>query len=417
MVDQWAALVGAWVQTLWSESWTFLQSTWRDGDFGITYESLMIAFGIILVALILRGLFARWVIGGVRKLTEGTETRIDDALVDSLREPMKFVFLIIGVDLALRSLDLAPDAQAAADRFVQSLIAIAIFWALNRLAGVLRLVLEPLARVLTQAAVDWLVRALQIIFLVVGLAAVLEIWGVRVAPLLAGLGIFGVAVALGAQDLFRNLIAGMLILAEKRFGPGDWILVEGEVEGTVEQINFRSTVVRRFDKGPVYIPNSKLSDNAVVNFSRMTHRRIYWMIGVEYTTSVEQLRRIRDEIEAYVRSHEAFSQPPETPVFVRIDKFNDSSIDIMLYCFTKTTNWGEWLRIKEELAYAIKDIVEGAGTGFAFPSRSVYMTAVEGRPEPYPLPPPSARLESARAAGLIDRDAASRGEDADGGEG
>ena len=202
-------------------------------------------------------------------------------------------------------------------------------------------------------------------------------WGF-VDGFLAGLGLIGVAVALGAQDLFKNLISGILIIAEKRFNIGDWIKVDGVVEGTVEAIGFRSTFVRRFDKAPVYIPNSKLSDNSLINFSAMSHRRIYWIIGVEYSTTIDMLKKIRDSIEAYIIESDDFAHPPEVATFVRIDKLNDSSIDIMVYCFTKTTVWGEWLKIKEALAYKIKETVEGAGTGFAFPSQSIYVESFPG---------------------------------------
>ena len=235
--------------------------------------------------------------------------------------------------------------------------------------------------------VEWLVKAIRATFIFIGTATILQIWGIEVGPILAGLGLFGVAVALGAQDLFKNLIAGLLIIAEKRFNKGDWIRVDGTVEGTVESIGFRSTVVRRFDKAPVFVPNAKLSDSAVTNFSSMTHRRIYWKIGVEYRTSVDQLRSIRDAIESYVANNDAFANPPDVVRFVRIDSFSDSSIDIMLYCFTRTTNWGEWLEIKEQLAYAIKEIVEGAGSAFAFPSQSLYIEATpDDSPETF-LPP------------------------------
>src|SRR3546814_4513184 len=95
----------------------------------------------------------------------------------------------------------------------------------------------------------------------------------------------------------------------------------------------------------------------------MTHRRIYWKVGVRYSTSVEQLREIRDGIEAYILEHDdAFARPSEVATFVRIDSFSDSSIDILVYCFTRTITWGEWLAIKEGLAYRIKEVVEGAGT-------------------------------------------------------
>jgi MscS family membrane protein len=222
--------------------------------------------------------------------------------------------------------------------------------------------------------IDWLSKALRIIFIVIGASAVLQTWGIPVAPIIGGLGLLGVAIGLGAQDLFKNLIAGILILTEKRFIPGEWIKVEGIVEGTVEQINFRSTLVRRFDKSPVYVPNSDLADTAVINFSRMTERRIKWMIGVEYKTTTAQLQYIRDHVLDYVMTDEAFAKPPKVSTFMRVDRFGPSSIDFLLYCFTETTNWGEWLRIKEELAFKIKEIVEeGAGTGFAFPSQTLYI--------------------------------------------
>ena len=121
------------------------------------------------------------------------------------------------------------------------------------------------------------------------------------------------------------------------------------------------------------VPNAKLSDTAVVNFASMSHRRIFWRIGVEYKTRGDQLRQIRDRIEAYILGNENFAKPPEVPTFVRIDRFSESSIDIMLYCFTKTTEWGKWLEIKEQLAFAIMEIFEEANAAFAFPSQSVYL--------------------------------------------
>jgi MscS family membrane protein len=111
----------------------------------------------------------------------------------------------------------------------------------------------------------------------------------------------------------------------------------------------------------------------VVNYAQMTHYRISWIIGLEYGATVDQLRRVRDGIETYLRGNADFVQPPDAPMFVRVDKFNDSSIDLMVYCFANTTNWGEWLKIKEAMIYAFKNLVEDAGCGFAFPSRSLYV--------------------------------------------
>ena len=245
--------------------------------------------------------------------------------------------------------------------------------------------MSHLGKTLTKTLIEWTTRSIRVLIFFLGAATILELWGIQVGPLLAGLGLFGVAVALGAQDLFKNLIAGLMIILERRFHVGDWVKIDGVVEGTVERINFRSTTIRRFDKAPVYVPNAQFSDSAVTNFSSMTHRRIYWMIGIEYRATVDQLRQIRDGIEAYILGNKDFAQPPEVSTFVRIDKLNDSSIDIMLYCFTRTTDWGEWLEIKEELAYKITQIVEEAGAGLAFPSQSIYVEALpQGLPEAFP---------------------------------
>ena len=146
-----------------------------------------------------------------------------------------------------------------------------------------------------------------------------------------------------------------------------------EIRQFVDNVDF---VIRRILAGAGFMSNATLSDNAVTNFTAMTHRRIYWIIGVEYASTVEQLRQIRDAIEEYVTNNADFASPDEGSTFIRIDSFNDSSIDILLYCFTRTTEWGEWLNIKKELAYKVKEIVEGARTGFALPSRSLYVHTV-----------------------------------------
>ncbi|MFN3230852.1 MAG: mechanosensitive ion channel family protein [Alphaproteobacteria bacterium] len=360
---------------------------WERGFLGATVGQVLTALGIFVVALLLRRLFAHFIVETLRRLAKRSTTKIDDKVVDALDAPLRLVPVIIGVYFSLDYLEMDPQYWEIAVQFERSLIAYAIFWAIYRLVGPFSYAFDRLHELLGVTMVEWLVKALKFIIFFIGAAAILEIWGIQVGPLLAGLGLFGVAVALGAQDLFKNLIAGVLILVEKRFARGDWVLVDGVVEGTIDSIGFRSTYVRRFDKAPVYVPNAKMADNAVTNFTRMTHRRIYWKIGVEYGTTIEQLREVRDGIESYVLGNDDFAQPPEVSTFVRIDSFNDSSIDIMLYCFTKTTRWGEWLEIKEQLAYNVKEIVEGAGTGFAFPSQSIYVESLPAdRPEVF-VPP------------------------------
>jgi len=369
------------------EFWALVIDVWRSGLFGIDIGRLTIAVFIFFAFILIRRLFTKVVMRRLQSLARGTKARIDEEALDVLERPIRFIPVVLGVFFATEYLSLSGDIEAIAGKLVRSLIILVIFWGVTNLVRPLSLLLEQLEEVFSPSMIDWLLKAVRVAFIFVGAATVLDVWGIKVGPIIAGLGLAGVAVALGAQDLVKNLISGFLIIAESRFGLGDWIRIEGVVEGTVESIGFRSTLVRRFDKAPVFVPNSKLSDEAVTNFSAMSHRRIYWLVGVEYRTTVEQLRRIRDAIEGYILGNEYYAKPPEVPTFVRIDRFGDSSIDIMVYCFTKTILWDRWLEIKEALAYRIKEIVEEAGSAFAFPSQSLYIETVPGeKPEVF-VPP------------------------------
>ncbi|MBI1339514.1 mechanosensitive ion channel [bacterium] len=360
---------------------------WYTGVFGLTYGQVFTAIGLFLLALLVRGIFARTIVRAISRAAAGTKTNLDDALVKSIAEPLKMVPIIVGVYVAMEVIDLGADARVAADKLLQSMVAVSIFWTLSRAVSSFSFLLGGFRETL-----NWLLRTLEVLFLAMGAAAVLEIWGVPILPVIGGLGVFGIAVAFGAQDLVKNLISGVFILVERRFAIGDWIKVDGVVEGVVEKMGFRSITVRQFDKAPIYVPNAVFNDNPVANFSRMSHRRIKWVVGVEYRTTVEQLRYIRDEIEAFLWVDEAFAMPPEAALMVNVDSFNDSSIDFLIYTFTRTTKWDEWLGHKERLAYKVMEIVKAAGTDFAFPSRTLYMQQTDP-PEIFAPPGRSPQVE------------------------
>jgi MscS family membrane protein len=378
------------------EFWQIVVEVWTQSLFGISVGHLLLGFGVFGIFYWMRGLLTRFVLAALERLTRRTAMDFDDKVVAAVSGPVRMIPVVLGIYFGLLAAGAGVGEGSFGGKLVRSLVAIVIFWALYNTISPFSNVLQKLKRVLTQEMIDWTLKALKGLVFLMGGVAVLKVWGIDVAPVIAGLGLFGVAVALGAQDLFKNLIAGLLILSEKRFHKGDWILVDGVVEGTVEFIGFRSTRVRRFDKAPVHVPNTQLSDNAVTNFTEMTHRRIKWIIGVEYRTTVDQLRQIRDGIEDYILNNEDFASPSEAATFVRVDSFNDSSIDILLYCFTRTTVWGEWLAIKEKLAYKVKEIVEEAGTSFAFPSRSLYLESLPGE-APEVFVPPSEKSGGAAA--------------------
>lgn len=369
----------------WQGFLALVKEVWKNGVLGIDVGQIIVALGIFFLFMVLRNLLTRLILNRLIAWAQRTSSRIDDAVVEAIEAPVRFIPIVLGIFFATAYLELEPESAVVASKVNRSFVAFVIFWALFRASKPVGQLLQRADRILTEAMILWLSKAIRIAFALLGAAAILEIWGIQVGPIIAGLGLFGVAVALGAQDLFKNLIAGIFVIGERRFHPGDWILVDGVVEGTVEQIGFRTTTVRRFDKAPVFVPNTKLSDHAVTNFSRMTYRRIKWVIGLEYRSSAEQLQQVRDGIEKYLTENKDFVQPEETATFVRIDSFGPSSIDIMMYCFTRTTNWLEWLEIKERLLITIKQIVEDAGTGFAFPSRSLYLEAMPGDIELAPI--------------------------------
>ena len=378
----------------WASNATdYIGRIWNEGAYGLTFGQIITVFLIMGFAIIVRGLFARTLVVWITKWAAGSSTKIDDALVKAISTPLKIIPVVAGIYASIQVLNVDPTVELYASRIIQSIVTLTIFWSLSRASRMLEYILTDVKQSLSGPAVDWMIKALQFILVALGLGAVAQQWGIAVAPLLAGLGVFGIAVGLGAQDLFRNLISGLLIIGEKRFVPGEWILVDGVVEGTVVRINFRSTLIRRFDQSPVYVPNSKLADAAVTNFSRMTHRRIKWAVGVEYSTTVEQLKAIRQELEDWLMNDDRIAKPPEVSLFVRVDAFNASSIDFMIYTFTKTTNWGEWLKIKEEFAYAVMDIIERNGAAFAFPSQTIYMNQED---PPEIMSPPDGRAPPAK---------------------
>jgi len=284
--------------------------------------------------------------------------------------PAKFFPIVLGFFVSTSYLTAD---SGMVDTINRSLITILIFWTFHQVVGPFSSVIKSAGGLISRDLINWIIKATKILILILGFAAVLDLWGIKIGPIIAGLGLFGVAVALGAQDLFKNLISGILVLVERRFQVGDWIFVEGVIEGTVENIGFRSTVVRRFDKSLATIPNFQFAEQAVINNSLITNRRIDWAIGLEYRTTSDQLKNIKEQIENFIKTNLNFSTSEDTILAVKIEQFAASSIDIRLICFTKTANYLEWMNVKDLLAMEIKNIVEKNKASFAFPSTSIYV--------------------------------------------
>ena len=344
---------------------------WKKGILGVDIFQILIGLGIFLIFLLFRGFISKIIINRLKKIAKKTTNKLDDTFVQAMEGPARFFPIVIGFFIASYYLEFSPESQSFIDNVNKSLITILIFWLIHQFIQPVSYLLGGLEKLLTKELIGWIVKAFKILIIILGAAAVLELWGIKIGPIIAGLGLFGVAVALGAQDLFKNLISGILVLVEKRFKVGDWIIVEDIIEGIVERIGFRSTVVRKFDKSIAIIPNFQFAENAVINISETTNWIISWTITLQYNTTVEQLKKIRDEIEKYVTTHKDFKT--SLGHAVRVDKFSDSSIDMYIRCFTVTDDWDEWLAVKERLAIEIKQIVEKNNASFAFPSQSIYV--------------------------------------------
>ena len=344
-----------------------------NGILGISLLQIGSVTLILVISLLMRNFFANFVVRRIKNLVLKTGNKIDDSLFESLIPPLKLlpiIFVFIFFSLYLQ-------VDTSLSNFIKkinlTLTTIFIFWIIHQSLNTFFIFFEKLERVLTKGLTIWIFNSSKYLLIFLGIVAVLDVWGIKIGPIIAGLGLFGVAVALGAQDLFKNLISGILIIVERRFHLGDIIEVPGYATGTVEHIGFRSTLIRQFDTVTISIPNYVFSDTSIINYSKRKYRRIKWIIGLVYDTSTEQLKKICLDINESISKDNDFIINNDHQLFVRIEKFSESSIDILVQVFANTNEWEKYLKIKEELAFMIREVVENNKSSFAFPSQSIYI--------------------------------------------
>ena len=348
-----------------------------DGVFGVSLGNLAIIIACLIISLLIRSLVARVLVNKVKKIVSKTGNKVDDKLFEALVPPFRLLPIVIVFLAITLYFDIESTLGLYLQKINNTLSTIFVFWLIHQALIPFSNLFNRLESILSKGLVLWIVKSLKYLIIFLGIVAVLEVWGIKIGPVIAGLGLFGVAVALGAQDLFKNLISGIMILLEKRFQIGDVIKVPGHTEGTVEHIGFRSTLIRKFDTTPITIPNYIFAEAPILNYTNRNYRRINWTIGLEYNSTLDQIKRLTETISTYLKESENFMVNDSYKSFVRIEKFNDSSIDILVICFTSTKDWDKYLEIKEHLAMKIKDSVEKIGLNFAFPSQSVYIEKTE----------------------------------------
>ena len=336
--------------------------------------NLSLDIGPIVLLTLIAIIFSRTVIyKSLQAFANTSDTKHDDAFVQSLKKPLTLIPLGIGIYALVEALPLPETYSEYGSLLVQTYFYLAVFWSIAASIDPLRDFIGEKYDFLSPTLRAWIFRAIKFVAYLIGVVSVLELWGIDAASIIAGLGLFSVALALGAQNFFKNLIGGLLIIGEKRFKQGDWINVEGVAEGAVEKIDFRSTLIRRFDQAPVFVPNSVLSDSEIINFSEMPFRRIMFNVGLIYQTTPETIIAIRKDIESYVAANDDLANADEATTTVRVTQFNDSSIDMLVYCFTRSTKWHDFCIARENLILEIMKIVKKNGSDFAYPTSTIHL--------------------------------------------
>ena len=352
-----------------------INQVWDRGFLGIDLGSIITSLVVILIAFLFRGFVISVILNALGKLADKTESKIDDEILNALRKPIGFIPVTVALYICTLILPISGLVGDIATNIVKAFVIFTIFSALSNSIKPIFVALST-SSWLTASMQMWLERASRFIVWVIGIAIILDIFGIQIGPLVAGLGLFSVAVALGAQDFFKNLIAGILIIGEHRFQPGDRIEVSGQLHGIVETIGFRSTVVRTFDTAPMTIPNKDLSDVKVINHGDMENRRLNWKINLIYSTTVEQLEAIRTEIKNYIINSDDFVSDPDLDPVVRVVELGSSSIDILIVAYSDPVGFAAYNEVKENLIFNIMQIVKENNSEFAYPSTSLYVESI-----------------------------------------
>jgi MscS family membrane protein len=320
-------------------------------------------------------------------VTQKTDTMWDDALITTASRPILVAVWIIGASFMVRVLQRQVDepflAEAMAVRDVALVLCAA--WFLMRFIGKMgRNVMT--ARVsrgdeVDPTTIDALVKLARLVTLVVVVLTVAQTLGFQITGLLALGGVGGIAVGFAAKDVLANFFGGLTIYLDRPFSVGEWIRSpDKNLEGTVEYISWRHTRIRAFNKNPIYVPNSVFATIVVENPSRMTHRRIRETIGLRYD-DFAVVAPVVAEVKAMLRAHPDIDSTQT--LIVNFLQFGPSSLDLMIYTFTKTTVWVEYHEVKQDVLLKIGDIIARHGAEIAFPTQTLHLQhAGDGPQEP-----------------------------------
>lgn len=350
-------------------------------SFFTAYTDEILRYGfallILLAGILLRKQLARGVLKLMGRVLFYKKPEFRSAFCDSLQKPLSAFFVVLGMILAFGTIPkTAAWASFGMKAFRVSVIVI-ITWGLANfitLAAHLIFKFSNLDSASNGTATKFLGNILRVVVIALGVVIIISELGYNINGLITGVGLGGLTFALAAQETASNLFGGFVIILDKPFMVGDWITTP-TVDGVVEDITVRSTRIRTFANSLIIVPNSKLSNEPITNWSRMNKRRVKCSIGLTYDTTAETIQRCIERIDTAIRETEGVDL--ET-IMVSFDEFAPSGQEIGILFFTKTIDWAEYMKIKEAVNFKIKEIVESEGAAFAFPSQSIY---VEQMPE------------------------------------
>lgn len=356
---------------------TLVEFLQRHDMTGWILQVFLIVFAVVVANSLLVRLLAR-----LRSRAQHTSNLWDDSFLDAAGKPLRLLVWVVGIGFAgeviMRDTGAALFAAVAPLRTVG--VISAMVWFLVRL--VLNVEEAVIARrqahgqPVDRTTVKALGRLLRASALITGVLVALQSLGFSISGVLAFGGIGGIAVGFAAKDILANFFGGLMIYLDRPFAVGDWInSPDRTIEGTVEDIGWRLTRIRGFDKRPIYVPNSLFASIAVVNPSRMSHRRIHETVGIRYD-DVGVLEPILRDVERMLRNDPEIDS--EQTLMVNFNAFGASSLDFFVYCFTRTTDWGHYHAVKQAVLLRIAEIVAAHGAEIAFPTRTLHLLQESG---------------------------------------
>lgn len=332
-------------------------------------------FLIVLIALVLGYLANKFI--NILETHAARSTNVwDDALIEACRRPAVWAIWILGVNMAA-----AVAARAAESEWYSlvgpvnrvAIIFLAALFLVNLVRRVERNLVHPeyMQEPMDETTVKAIGKLVRASVIITAILIAMQAFGYSISGVLAFGGIGGLAVGFAAKDLLANFFGGLMIYLDRPFKVGDWVRSpDKEIEGTVEDIGWRLTRIRTFDKRPLYIPNAVFNNISVENPSRMLNRRIYETIGIRYD-DIGKMSAIVEDVKAMLRSHPEIDQ--EQTMIVNFVSFGASSINFFIYTFTKTTQWVLFHEIKQDVLLKISDIIADHGAEIAFPTSTIHV--------------------------------------------